>query len=115
MDEISPCAPTDVIEIDETGAKKEYAIDPADFGIAGCAIDELLGGDSRENARLARDMLDGKGRRSILAAVALNAAATMYVSGKTATMKEGYDRAVAAIADGSVLRKLDEVREASCA
>ena len=115
MDEISPCAPTDVIEIDETGARNEYAIDPADFGISNCAIDELLGGDSHENVRLARAMLDGSGRPSILAAVALNAAATMYISGKTASIKEGYERAVAAIADGSVSRKIEEVREASCA
>jgi anthranilate synthase/phosphoribosyltransferase len=115
MDEISPCALTDVIEIDGTGAKKEYAIDPADFGISDCATSELLGGDSHENVRLARDMLAGKGRRSILAAVALNAAATMYISGKTSSMKEGYDRAVAAIKDGSVSRKIEEVREASCA
>ena len=93
----------------------EYAIDPAAFGISGCSIDELLGGDSHENARLAREMLAGTGKKSILAAVALNAGATIYISGKAKTIKEGYSLAIAAIANGAVSRKIEEVREASCA
>jgi anthranilate synthase/phosphoribosyltransferase len=113
MDEISPCAKTSVIEIGEDGSRREYSIDPADFGISGCAMEELLGGDSAENARLALDVLSGKGRAGIKAAVALNAAATLYVAGHAKTLKDGYDRAVAAIADGSVAKKIDEVREAS--
>lgn len=115
LDEISPCAPTDVVEIDESGAMREYAIDPADFGIAGCAMGELLGGDGQANVALAREILAGGGRRGIREAVALNAAATLYISGKAATLKEGYARAVAVLGDGSVARKIEEVREASCA
>jgi anthranilate synthase/phosphoribosyltransferase len=113
MDEISPCAKTDVIEIGSDGAEKRYSIDPTEFGITGCSGADLLGGDSRENAKLALDVLSGTGRRGILEAVALNAAATLYVSGASATMNEGYARAKAALADGSVSRKIDEVREAS--
>lgn len=115
LDEISPCAITDVVEIGEDGLTREYSIDPAEFGIAGCAMGELIGGDSHENVRLAREILDGKGRFSIRAAVALNAAATMYVSGKAATLREGYERSLSAIAGGAVSRKIEEVREASCA
>jgi anthranilate synthase/phosphoribosyltransferase len=113
MDEISPCAPTDVIEIGEDGVRKNYVIDPADFGIAGIEASDLLGGDSVENARLALDILEGKGRSGIRAAVALNAGATVYISGKAASVKEGYALALAALSDGSVSRKIEEVREAS--
>jgi len=115
MDEISPCAKTDVVEIGEDGKMKEYMIDPVSFGISGCSIEELVGGDSHENVRLAREMLAGTGKKSILAAVALNAGATMYISGKVQTIQEGYARALDAISDGSVSRKIEEVREASCA
>lgn len=115
MDEISSCAVTDVVEIDEAGRMSEYEIDPADYGIAGCDIRELVGGDSRENVRLAREILDGAGRPAIRAAVALNAGATMYVSGRARTIADGYRLALAAFYDGSVSRKIDEVREASCA
>ncbi|TAH53881.1 MAG: bifunctional anthranilate synthase component II/anthranilate phosphoribosyltransferase [Treponema sp.] len=115
MDEISCAAVTDVVEIGEDGVFREYTIDPADFGIRDCPISDLLGGDSRENASLALDALQGRGRQGIVEAVALNAAATLYISGCAPTFKEGYARAKAAIADGSVLKKIDEVREASCA
>ncbi len=115
FDEISPCAPTDVIEIDEKGNRREYAIKPEDFGIVPCDVAELSGGDSHENVRLAREMLEGKGKRAIIAAVALNAGATIYISGKSATLIDGYRLALAAIGDGSVTRKIEEVREASCA
>lgn len=113
MDEISPCDLTDVVEIGEDGVKREYSIDPKDFGITGCTVEGLLGGDSKENARLAQLMLAKGGDPAILEAVCLNAAATLYVSGTAATLRDGYARAKGAIADGSVERKIAEVREAS--
>lgn len=115
MDEISPCAITDVIEIDEAGKAREYVIDPAALGVPSCSIEDLLGGDSRQNAALALDVLSGKGKVGIREAVALNAGATLYISGSAGTIEEGYRRALAALADGSVSRKIEEVREASCA
>ncbi len=114
FDEISPCAPTEVVEIGEDGKRREYTVSPADFGIGDCDVNELAGGDANENVRLAREMLEGKGRPAIVAAVALNAGATVYISGKAATIVEGYRLALAAIADGSVARKIEEVREATC-
>ncbi|HRR01540.1 MAG TPA: bifunctional anthranilate synthase component II/anthranilate phosphoribosyltransferase [Treponemataceae bacterium] len=115
MDEISPCALTDVVEIDGNGTITEYTINPETFGITGCQMEDLLGGDSRENARLAREVLDGSGRKGILEAVALNAAATLYICGVTPDIGAGYARAKEAIADGRVSDLIEKVREASCA
>jgi len=115
MDEISPCAPTDAVEIDESGAIREFVIDPAAFGIAPCDIGDLIGGDSHENVRLAREILEGSGRTAIRDAVALNAGATLYISGSVQSIEEGYRKASAALRDGSVSRKIEEVREACCA
>lgn len=114
FDEISPCAPTDIVEIDEDGKRKEYTIKPEDFGIRTCKIEELAGGDAHENATLALDMLSGNGRLSIISAVALNAGATMYIAGKAASIADGYKAALVALGDGSVTRLIEEVREASC-
>ncbi|HKL84920.1 MAG TPA: bifunctional anthranilate synthase component II/anthranilate phosphoribosyltransferase [Treponemataceae bacterium] len=114
MDEISPCAKTHVVEIGEDDILKEYMINPEDFGISGCSLEDLLGGDSFENARLAKEVLENKGSASIRHAVALNAGATIYISGNTKTLKEGYERALVSLKDGSVSRKIEEVREASC-
>jgi len=115
MDEISPCDLTDVVEISSEGSVTEYTINPADFGIGGCRMEELLGGDSRENARLATEVLAGAGRKGILEAVALNAAATLYISGVVPDIAGGYSRAKEAIADGRVSTLIEQVREASCA
>jgi len=78
-------------------------------------MEDLLGGDSRENARLAREVLDGSGRKGILEAVALNAAATLYICGEAPDIGAGYSRAKEAIADGRVSDLIEKVREASCA
>jgi len=115
MDEISSCALTDVLEIGADGSTKEYVIDPADYGITDCTLDDLRGGDASRNVELARSMLDGTGRPAVLHSVALNAAAAIYVSGTVTTITEGYNRALAAIANGSVKAKIAEVREVSCA
>lgn len=115
MDEISPCAVTDVVEIGSDGKELNYTIDPANFDISGCSLEDLLGGDAERNAELAREMLAGTGRPGILHAVTLNAAAALYVSGTVLDFAEGYNRALAAVVNGSVTAKIAEVREATCA
>jgi len=113
MDEISPCDLTDVIEIDADGKEKTFTVDPAALGVSSCTMADLLGGDAQENVRLAREILSGGGRPGIRHAVALNAGATLYISGKTVSIEEGYHLALDALADGRVAAKIEEVREAS--
>lgn len=115
MDEISCSVPTQVVEIGEDNQMREYCIDPKDFGIEDCPVSDLAGGDSHENAQLALAVLSGTGRKGILEAVALNAAASLYIAGFSPSLKEAYSTAKRVMLDGSVLRKIEEVREASCA
>lgn len=112
-DEISPCAPTHVYQIDEKGRENRYVINPADFGIDYADEDELSGGSGAENAALAMDVLNGRGRRTIRAAVALNTAAVLYLGGKAKTLKEGFTMAAGAIDSGKTLGKLREILEVS--
>lgn len=113
FDEISPYAPTFAIEIDENNQKKEYTIFPADFDIPTCDPDDLDGGTGQENAALAMDLIQGKGRPGILYSCALNAGATLYIGGKVKTLKEGFDCSLKAIQDGSVMKKVEQVRLAT--
>lgn len=113
-DEISPCAKTHVVQINEDDVLHRYVIDPSaiDFGIAAPASfdeKELSGGTGADNAALARDVMAGHGRSAIRAAVALNAGAVLYLSGKVPTIKAGVERALGALDDGSVQLKVDEV------
>ncbi len=119
FDEISPCEPTDVFQINEDGKEYRYVIDPVSFGIGSngnikVSTDELEGGNGADNAKLAIDVLNGKGRTTIKAAVGLNAGAVLYLSGKTKTLKEGYEMAIGAIENGTALRKLEEIQNVSC-
>lgn len=112
-DEISPVEQTYVFQIDEKGNENKYMINPADFGITGCSDDELSGGTGADNANLALDVLSGKGRKSIRAAVGLNTAAVLYITGRAHSLKDGYDMALSAIDSGKAKAKLEEVKAVS--
>ncbi|MDE6736963.1 MAG: anthranilate phosphoribosyltransferase, partial [Treponemataceae bacterium] len=113
FDEISPCVPTDVFQINEDGKAYRYTIEPEKYGITNMRADELAGGSGAENAAIAREVLDGGGRPAIKAAVALNAGAVLYISGKARTIKDGYEKAAAAIENGTAHAKLADIIRAS--
>lgn len=98
MDELSVASPSFVIEID--GTRKEYELDPAELGLAKAPIDALRGGGPEENARVARELLDGaKGPRRDV--VLLNASAALRAAGLAKDWKEGIGLAAEAIDSGS--------------
>ena len=66
-----------------------------------------------DNAALAMDVLNGKGRKTIRASIGLNAGAVLYLSGKVKTLKEGYDMALDALDSGKALKKLQEIQKVS--
>ena len=112
-DEISPCAKTFVYQIDEKGNENQYVIDPANFGITDADENELYGGNGADNAKLALEVLNGKGRKTIRHAVGLNAGAVLYLCGKARTLKDGYAMALEAIDSGKTLAKLKQIQEVS--
>jgi anthranilate phosphoribosyltransferase len=114
MDEISPLAPTRVVEIHE-GHTKEWIIDPREFGYDGLSAADLAGGPPAANAEAVLAVLGGKSNRASRAAVALNAAAAIYVSGKTKSLTEGVKAAEQAIDSGAGLQALERLRTAFAA
>ncbi|MGZ4203573.1 MAG: anthranilate phosphoribosyltransferase [Thermoleophilaceae bacterium] len=97
MDELSVSSPSSVIEID--GRRKEYQLDPAELGLEMAPVETMRGGGPEENARLAREILDGATgpRRDV---VLLNAAAALRACGRAAGWKEGLGFAAEAIDSG---------------
>jgi anthranilate phosphoribosyltransferase len=97
MDELSVSGPSFVIEIN--GERKEYELDPADLGLTKAPIDSMRGGGPEDNARIAREVLDGaKGPRRDV--VLLNAAAALRAAGLASTWKDGIGMAAEAIDSG---------------
>ena len=59
------------------------------------------------------DILNGKGKRTLKAAVALNGGAALYIGGKAKSIKEGCIKIIKAIDSGAVKEKLQQVKEES--
>jgi len=107
LDEISISAPTHVCEVID-GEVRSYELTPEEIGLQRYSLSDLAGGDARENARIAREILSGgNGARTEI--VAANAGAALYVSGAADSIRDGVAMAREAIATGAALAKLQEL------
>src|SRR5687767_8690494 len=111
MDEISPLGPTQVLEIREVRVQ-EWRIDPAEHGAHDIRVEDLAGGGPAENARIVSDVLGGGGPEGARAAVVLNAAAAIYVSGLAPDYAASVHVAREALDAGRGLDALDRLRAA---
>jgi len=107
LDEISLSDTTTVCEVRD-GKLLSYTLDPRELGLTLCPLSELVGGDAQENAKIARSILTGKEQGPKREIVLLNAAACLYMAGKTDSVKAGIDLAAKIIDNGSAERKLEE-------
>lgn len=111
LDEISPIGVTHVIEIRD-GETREWNIDPEKFGFFCTNKEELAGGDPAENAKIIVEILSGGGTPAGQAAVIMNAAAAIYVSGRGLTLDESVESARTALSEGKGADALDRLRAA---
>ena len=97
MDELSTSSPSLVIEID--GGRKEYQLDPAEVGLKPADPLAVRGGGPEENARIAREVLEGADgpRRDV---VLLNTAAALRAVGRAKDWRDGIGAAAEAIDSG---------------
>lgn len=111
MDEVSPAGPTHVAEIRD-GTVTEWVIDPKQYGFDSASTDDLAGGDPVTNARIIEAVLGGEGPAGARAAVLLNAAAAIYVSGMVETLAAAVEKAREALDSGAGRRALGRLRDA---
>ncbi|MGE5750372.1 MAG: anthranilate phosphoribosyltransferase [Gemmatimonas sp.] len=111
LDEISPLGPTHVHEI-RGGDTEEWILDPKAFDLDCSDAEELAGGGPEDNARIILEILNGRGTRGARAAVILNAAAAIYLSGVAQSYGDGVERAVSALDEKKGLAALERLREA---
>jgi anthranilate phosphoribosyltransferase len=112
MDEVSPLGPTTVIELRGREVKR-WTIDPERLGFTGIAAAELAGGEPAQNALVIERVLVGKGPRGAEAAVVLNAAAAIYVSGAAESLAAAVVIAREALEAGKGWDALGRLRRAS--
>lgn len=99
LDEFSMSAPTHVAEL-RHGLITEYKITPEEVGLKSAPLQNIVGGNSTENANIIRDLFSGKINDAKLDIVLLNSAAGLLVANQVATLKEGVELARSAIASG---------------
>src|ERR1044071_1331795 len=109
LDEISLCGPTQVAELRD-GAVKEYVVEPEQFSLKRCGLEELHGGDPEESARILRAILDGE-KGAPRDVVLLNGGAALYVSGRAASIQAGIGLAAESIDSGQARQKLAQLVE----
>ena len=111
LDEITLTGPTQVSELRD-GQISTRQIHPGDFGLQVVSAEALKGGDADYNARILREVLDGREgpQRDV---VLLNAAAAMVVGGLAEDITAGLEVARASIDSGKARQALDRLVEVS--
>jgi len=106
LDELSTLGAGKITQLQE-GKITTYYLDPQELGLPPAEPASLKGGLPEENARIARDLLQGeKGARRDT--VLLNAAAALLAAGKAADFREGLSLAAESIDSGEALHKLEQ-------
>lgn len=107
LDEISLSAPTHIAELRE-GVVREYLLQPEDLGLQRAPLDSLRVDTAAASLAMITAALGNQpgAARDI---IALNAGAAIYVSGLAATHQAGVDKALAVMADGSALARLQQL------
>jgi anthranilate phosphoribosyltransferase len=109
LDEFSTLGPTTVAEFYQPNALACSTFSPECFPIQAAKLADLRGGGREVNAGIIRRVLGGEERGPKRDAVLLNAAAALFIAGKTRDMMSGWQMAAAIIDDGRAARKLKEL------
>jgi anthranilate phosphoribosyltransferase len=105
LDEVSPAGPTSVAQL-AGGEVTTFEVSPTDFGLPPVPLEALRGGDAQQNAEIIRGVLGGE-QGPARAAVVLNAAAALCVTGLAANPRAAADWAAAVIDSGGARSTLE--------
>jgi anthranilate phosphoribosyltransferase len=111
LDELSTLGPNTVAEFYQERGFATSVLSPEQFPLQRTALADLIGGDRNANAEIVRRILRGEERGSKRDVVRFNAAAALFVAGKTKSLVAGWDLAAAIIDDGRANAKLAELAQ----
>lgn len=113
LDEITVSDKTAVAEVAD-GKVKLFEITPEQLGferIETSELENLRGGNPEQNAKIIRQVLEGKRKDAARSLVLLNAAAALFVGGKTETLEKAVKLADESLESGKALEKLESLIE----
>lgn len=104
LDEISLCDTTTVCDVSKGGINS-FFLNPEQFGMKKCRLEDLKGGNPKENAKIALEILNGeKGPKKDV--VVLNSAVCLYMASVNKTLRECVKEAGEIIESGKAKKKL---------
>jgi anthranilate phosphoribosyltransferase len=110
LDELTTTGPSRIsyfgVGSDGNGVVTE-TLEPGDLGFPRAQVEDLVGGDPAENARITRHVLAGAEQGPRRDTVLLNAAVTLWVGGVVPDLQEGVARAIGSIDSGAAEGCLD--------
>lgn len=112
LDEVAIHGPTTGVLVQGTESRW-VTITPEEAGVAPAPIEALRGGGPEENAEWLLTLLEGRGAPAHRDAVAMNAGTLAWVTGKTATLRDGVREARGALDGGDGARRLSRLAELS--
>ena len=107
LDEISPYANTNVVELDN-GKIREFTLNPKDLDIRATNFENIIGKDPEYNAEKIKKIFQGKDNDFSIA-VCLNASAGLLVAEKSTSFIEGYKRLRKHILSGNVINHITKL------
>ena len=108
-DELTPAASNHVWEVKER-ALRSYLLDPRELGLPRCRLEDLRGGDARQNARIVMEALQGR-QGPVLDACLLNASALLVAGEMAGDFSEALELARASVDSGQALERLRRLQE----
>ncbi|MBN8432958.1 anthranilate phosphoribosyltransferase [Priestia flexa] len=109
LDEISVTTETDAVEVKD-GRVVEYMLSPESLGVQRGTMKELIVNDAAESAALIQSIFKNGENKIAQSAVAVNAAAAIYVSGAVQTLEQGVVEAMRIIESGQAFEQLQRLK-----
>ena len=95
------------------GKLTPYELDPTEYGLSLCTVDDLRGGSPKANAQITRDILAGREQGAKREEILLNAGIALYLGLDGLTLADGIKKAAELIDSGAALDKLDRFAAAT--
>jgi len=110
MDEISPVGEAKICEVRDGKVVGKFVLNPVELGVESCRVEDLSGGDVKQNADIILRVLNGQegAKRD---AVLMNAALGLVCVGIVDDVKSGIEIAAQIIDSGAAMKKLNELVE----
>jgi anthranilate synthase/phosphoribosyltransferase len=112
LDEVAVHGPTQAA-LWRAGDFREIELTPGQAGLKEFPLGSLAGGAPDENAAWLRGLLAGEGTEAQNAAVAINVATLLWISGQTRDLADGAEKALAVLRSGAARPRLEQLAELS--